>query len=58
VLLPLLTLPLAVRHHRELVAREGRALNGTLAGAARLLTVHGVLFALGLALSRSLTLGP
>jgi 1,4-dihydroxy-2-naphthoate octaprenyltransferase len=58
VLLPLLTLPLAVRHHRELVTREGRALNETLAGAARLLTVHGVLFALGLALSRTLALDP
>lgn len=56
ILLPLLSLPLAVRHHRELVAREGRALNETLGGAARLLAVHGLLFALGLALARALAL--
>lgn len=49
-LLPLLTLPLAVAHYRELTSREGPALNATLAGAARLLAVHGVLFAIGLAL--------
>jgi 1,4-dihydroxy-2-naphthoate octaprenyltransferase len=57
VLLPLLSLPLAVRHHRELSEREGRALNPTLGGAARLLTVHGLLFAAGLALAPALTLG-
>lgn len=57
LLLPLLSLPLAVRHHRELCEREGRALNPTLGGAARLLTVHGLLFALGLALAPTLVLG-
>ncbi len=51
MLLPLLSLPLAVAHYRELKTREGPALNATLAGAARLLAVHGALFAAGLALS-------
>lgn len=48
LLLPLLTLPLAVSHYRELTTREGAALNPTLGGAARLLAVHGALLALGL----------
>jgi 1,4-dihydroxy-2-naphthoate octaprenyltransferase len=51
LLLPLLSLPLAIRHHRELCQREGRALNPTLGGAAILLTVHGLLLAIGLALT-------
>lgn len=51
-LLPLLTLPLAIQHYRELKTREGAALNPTLGGAARLLAVHGLLFSLGLFLSR------
>jgi naphthoate synthase len=48
LLLPLLTLPLAFSHYRELTTREGAALNPTLGGAARLLAVHGALLALGL----------
>jgi 1,4-dihydroxy-2-naphthoate octaprenyltransferase len=51
MLLPLLSLPLAVLHYRELKTREGPALNATLAGAARLLAVHGALFAAALVLS-------
>jgi len=51
MLLPLVSLPLAVLHYRELRRREGSALNATLAGAARLLAVHGALLATALALS-------
>jgi 1,4-dihydroxy-2-naphthoate polyprenyltransferase len=50
-LLPLLTAPLGLAHYRELLGREGTALNATLAGAARLLAVHGVLLAVGIALA-------
>jgi 1,4-dihydroxy-2-naphthoate octaprenyltransferase len=51
VLLPLLTLPIAVRLART-VAREtdGPMLNRALAGTARLLLLHSVLFAAGIAL--------
>ncbi len=49
VLAPLLTLPLAARLLGELVRERGRALNPVLGGTARLLLVHGLLFAAGLA---------
>lgn len=51
MLLPLVSSPLAVLHYRELKTLEGPALNATLGGAARLLAVHGALFAVGLAIS-------
>jgi len=53
LLLPLLTLPLAFRLTRELQAQEGPPLNLTLAGTAKLLLAHGLLFALGLWLGLS-----
>ena len=49
VLLPLLTLPLAVVLTAQLVRREGRPLNATLVGTAKLLIVYGLLFAGALA---------
>ncbi len=49
VLLPLLTLPLALPLVRSVVHDRGAALNQTLAGTARLLLFHGLLFAAGLA---------
>ena len=51
-LLPLLTLPLAVRWSRFLSANTGRALNRCLAGTAQLIFLHGYALAFGLALSR------
>ena len=50
-LLPLLSLPWAVRLGVEVQTRAGRALNATLVSTAKLLFAHGVLFALGIALS-------
>jgi 1,4-dihydroxy-2-naphthoate octaprenyltransferase len=47
--LPLLSLPLAVPLVRSVYRDRGRALNATLAKTARLLLVHGALFAAGLA---------
>jgi 1,4-dihydroxy-2-naphthoate octaprenyltransferase len=52
LLLPLLTLPTAVRLFRMLRDQEGRALNGVLAGTARLLLHFALLFSLGLVWSR------
>ncbi len=49
-LLALLSLPLALPLVRRLCRERGRALNGVLAGTARLELVYGLLFALGLAL--------
>lgn len=49
VLLPLVTLPLAVREARALFRRSGAELNASLAGTARLHLLFGVLFAAGLA---------
>lgn len=49
VLLPLLTLPWGIVLVRQLATREGRDLNATLASTAKLLLVHGVLFAAGIA---------
>jgi 1,4-dihydroxy-2-naphthoate polyprenyltransferase len=50
VLLPLATAPLAALLLRQLVRRTGRDLNPVLVATARLLLVHALLFALGLAL--------
>lgn len=51
VLLPLLTAPLALPLGRAVIAeRDGAILNRTLAGTARLLLLHGLLFALGIGL--------
>ncbi|RDV39138.1 1,4-dihydroxy-2-naphthoate polyprenyltransferase [Bradymonadaceae bacterium TMQ3] len=50
VLLPLLSLPLAIKCIRALGALEGSALNALLARTAGLLTVFGVLYAIGFAL--------
>jgi len=50
VLLALGSLPLAPLLVRRLLRERGRALNGVLAGTARLELVYGLLFALGLAL--------
>jgi 1,4-dihydroxy-2-naphthoate octaprenyltransferase len=48
-LLPLVTLPLAIRLFDQLREREGRRLNDTLAGTARLTALFGILYAGGLA---------
>jgi 1,4-dihydroxy-2-naphthoate octaprenyltransferase len=50
VCLPLLTFPWGVRLFRSVVNDRGVALNGTLAETAKLLSVFGVLFAIGIAL--------
>jgi 1,4-dihydroxy-2-naphthoate polyprenyltransferase len=49
-LAPLVTLPLAIRLVRAVARERGRALNPLLAGTAKLLFLHGLLFALGLVL--------
>jgi 1,4-dihydroxy-2-naphthoate octaprenyltransferase len=48
VLLPLATLPVAIRLWRTLATTEGRPLNACLVGTAKLLLFYGVLFAAGL----------
>jgi 1,4-dihydroxy-2-naphthoate octaprenyltransferase len=50
VLLALVSLPLVMPLVRRLYGERGRALNGVLAGTARLELVYGLLLALGLAL--------
>ncbi len=50
VLLPWLTVPLAVRLIRSIRGEEGRALNATLAGTARLSLIFSLLFAVGILL--------
>ena len=50
VLLPVLTLPMAIEAERRVRSSEGRALNPLLARTALLLLLFGVLFALGLGL--------
>lgn len=50
VCLPLLTIPWAVRLFHSVVNDRGVALNQTLAGTAKLLSVFGVLFAIGIVL--------
>ncbi len=47
-LLPLLTLPIAIRLTVTLATTEGKPLNACLAGTAKLLLLHGALFAAGL----------
>src|SRR5262245_43015328 len=47
-LLPLVTLPIALRLSRTLATTEGRPLNDCLTGTAKLLLLWGVLFAVGL----------
>jgi 1,4-dihydroxy-2-naphthoate polyprenyltransferase len=49
VLLPLVSVPLALKTERAVSSTEGRALNALLAATAKLLLVFGVLFSLGLA---------
>lgn len=49
VMLPWLSLPLAVRLARRMLHERGLALNGCLVRTARLEVVHGLLFAIGLA---------
>ncbi len=49
-LLPWLTLPLAVRLVRPIYGEQGRALNATLAGTARLSLLFSLLFAVGILL--------
>lgn len=50
VCLPLLTVPWGVRLFRSVMNDRGLVLNDTLAGTAKLLSVFGVLFAIGIAL--------
>lgn len=47
-LLPLLTLPIAIKLTATLASTEGKALNACLANTAKLLLLHGLLFAAGL----------
>jgi 1,4-dihydroxy-2-naphthoate octaprenyltransferase len=49
VLLPLLTIPWAVRLARSVARDRGSVLNKTLAGTAKLLSAYAVLFAMGIA---------
>ncbi len=51
ILLPLLSIPLAVPLLRAVRTVEGRPLNPVLAGTARLSLVFGLLFALGMVIS-------
>ena len=50
-LLPLVTVPLAVRAVRDVARRDGAELNETLAGAARLSLAFGASYAVGIALA-------
>jgi len=50
-MLSLLSLPFAYRTIRRLYLSEGRELNQVLADTGRLMTLHGILFALGLMLN-------
>jgi 1,4-dihydroxy-2-naphthoate octaprenyltransferase len=52
-LLPLLSAPIAGRLVRRVVNESGRALNAALVGTAKLLFLHAVLFAVGIALGRA-----
>lgn len=51
LLLCLVTAPLAFVRFRSVMIDEGPSLNATLAGTAQLLLLHGLLFAVGLALA-------
>ncbi|HWZ91685.1 MAG TPA: 1,4-dihydroxy-2-naphthoate polyprenyltransferase [Polyangiaceae bacterium] len=48
VLLPVASLPLALKTERAVASQEGRALNPLLAATAKLLLIFGLLFAIGL----------
>jgi 1,4-dihydroxy-2-naphthoate polyprenyltransferase len=48
VLLPLLTIPLAVRHGREVWTVLGPKLNKTLGGTAQLAVLYALAFAVGI----------
>jgi 1,4-dihydroxy-2-naphthoate octaprenyltransferase len=48
VLLPVASLPLALKTERAVASEEGRALNPLLAATAKLLLIFGLLFAIGL----------
>jgi 1,4-dihydroxy-2-naphthoate octaprenyltransferase len=50
VLLPLATFPWGVALARSVARDRGGTLNETLAGTAKLLSVYGILFAIGIAL--------
>jgi 1,4-dihydroxy-2-naphthoate octaprenyltransferase len=50
VCLPLLTIPWAAKLARSVARERGVVLNKTLAGTAKLLSVYGILFAIGIAL--------
>ncbi len=50
VCLPLLTIPWGAKLARSVARDRGTVLNATLAGTAKLLSVYGVLFAIGIAL--------
>lgn len=50
VVLPLVTVPWAVRLARSVSRDRGPVMNESLAGTAKLLSVHGTLFAIGIAL--------
>lgn len=50
VCLPLLTVPWGLQLSRSVSRDKGTALNRTLAGTAKLLSVYGILFAIGIAL--------
>ena len=52
VLLPLVSLPVALRLLRTLAVTEGKPLNACLAGTAKLLLIYGALFATGLVIAR------
>ncbi len=47
-MLSLLSAPLAISMIRQLYASEGRELNNVLAGTGKLMTLHGLLFSVGL----------
>lgn len=49
-LLPIASLPLALKTGRQVASSSGRALNPLLAATAKLLAIFGVLFAIGLSL--------
>lgn len=50
LLLPLLSLPLAIKVTKEFWSKEGQALNDVLASTAKLLAIFGLLYTLGYAL--------
>ncbi len=54
ILLPLVTLPRAALLLKQLIGREGRALNATLVGTAQLMVLYGALFAAGIAVGLTL----